>query len=452
MKQIVQKLNKRNKFFAIGVIALIALFIALSGGLVIAGGLSMAFALPILSDEDSAIVAHMKTEFATHVDKFEKGYITQTKLEEFFTEKLTEIANSQISKDEFKSLQDSLDAQGLELRKLTDPADADKTLKDELIENKELLEKATSKAAKEVEFQVLKADVTRASVTNSTQALRLTDIGQLAHRKLVARDAFTVIPVGPESNGVIRYADWDLATTVRAAAMVAEGAAFPESTAVWEEFSLELKKIGDTIPVTEETIKDAGRFAAELNSFLETNVNIVEDTQLLTGSGVGNNMTGVYVSAPTWTPVASGISDANIYDMIVKMAESITAPYGSKYMPDFIFMNIVDINKMKLKKDANENYIIPPFVTESGQKVDGIMVIEANGITADTAVLGDSRYAKIYEVEGFSISVGYTGDQFTEDLMTLKGRKRENLLIRNVDKTGFLKVTGIAAALVTLGT
>lgn len=361
--------------------------------------------------------------------------------------------NNENIKATISELEASIEKIGLKVEKSVKGTSADDvTMLSQLEANKEGILKAINKEVKEYEFKITAANTVRSSVTNSTQSLRLNDIGQLAHRKLSARDIFPVVPVGEGSNGVIRYADWDADTTVRAAAMVEEGAAFPESTAKWEEFSLNLVKIGDTIPVSEESLKDIPRFAAELNQFLEVNVALVEDTQLVSGDGTGQNMTGIYTSAPTYTAAASGITDASLYDLIVKMSEGITGAYGSKYAPNFAMMNIVDINKMKLKKDSNNNYIIPPFVTDGGMRVDGILVMEVNALTADTMVLGDSRYAKIYEVDGYSISTGHTGDQFVEDLVTLKARKRENLLVRNVDKTGFLKSTGIAADLVTLAT
>ncbi len=358
------------------------------------------------------------------------------------------------NKEQLSVLQKALKQQGEALALLMKNGvntEEDKSLKAQIKSNLEGIKKAVDKTIKEYEF-VVKANTTRASVADSTQALRLTDVGQLATRKLVLRDLFPVVTVGPESNGTVRYADWDEATKVRAAAMVAEGGTFPESTAAWAEYSLDLKKIGDTIPVTEEMVQDAGRFSDELRMFLEINVALIEDAQLLSGSGAGNNLNGVYTTAGTYSAAASGITDANIYDLIVKMSESITTTGGSKYTPNFALMNIADINLMKLKKDANNNYIIPPFVSTDGKNVAGITVIECNALTADTMVLGDSRYAKIYEVEGFNISVGYSGDQFVSDLMTLKARKRENLLIRTADVGGFKKCTGIAAALATLAT
>ena len=109
-------------------------------------------------------------------------------------------------------------------------------------------------------------------------------------------------------------------------------------------------------------------------------------------------------------------------------------------------------NKMKLKKDANNNYVMPPFVSRDGGSVSGITIIEANIIPANTMVVGDNRFARIYEKGGVEMSKGYSGTQFVEDEMTLKARKRLAFLIRSADKGGFKKVTSISAALVTLAT
>lgn len=325
------------------------------------------------------------------------------------------------------------------------------TLKDELASNKEVLKEiAGGISNKEV---VVKALATRASVANNEQAYDLPDLGQLATRKLSMYDIFPKLTVGDgNNNGVIRYYDWDEATIARAAAAVAEGAVFPESTAKFKKGSVSIQKVGDTLPVTEEFFEDAQMFAAELGMFLDTNVALEVDRQIALGDGTGNQITGLVASVNAFTPVASGIADASIYDLLVKVSESITAGGGSKYMPNFAVMNIADINKMKLKKDANNNYILPPFVTRDGANVAGITIIEANIIPANTMVIGDNRFARIYEKGGVEMSKGYSGTQFVEDEMTLKARKRLAFLIREADKGGFKKVTSISAALVTLAT
>ena len=300
---------------------------------------------------------------------------------------------------------------------------------------------------------VIKADTLRTSIAANTQSFNLPDIGQLAHRKLTMYDLFPKFPVSESNNnGVIRYWDWDSATTARAAATRAEGAVFPESTAKWVLGTMPIEKIGDSLPVSEEFEADEAMFAAELGQFLETNVDLAIDTQLATGNGTTPNLKGLVTHVSAFSAIASGITDASIYDLLVKVSESITKTGGSKYSPDFAVMNIVDINKMKLKKDTANNYIIPPFVSRDGTQVAGIIVIESNVITANTMVVGDRRFARIYEKAGVVLSKGMINAQFTEDMSTIKARKRLAFLIRGADLGGFLKVSSISADLITLAT
>ena len=186
--------------------------------------------------------------------------------------------------------------------------------------------------------------------------------------------------------------------------------------------------------------------------FLKTNVEIKINDQVINGDGTGSNLTGLIASVPAFTAVASGIADASIYDLIVKLKEDVSTTGGAKYRTNFALMNIADINKMKLKKDANNNYMMPPFVDRSGNVVDGITIVEDNAVVANTMFIGDTKFARIYERTGLDISTGTVGTQFLEDAMTLKIRKRLAFLIRTVDKTGFRKVASISADLVTLAT
>lgn len=321
-------------------------------------------------------------------------------------------------------------------------------ISEELKNHKEGLE-ASTKKGRDYTFEI-KADTLRSSVVGNPNALDLTDIGQLAHKRLTVYDVFRKVPVPAGSNGVVRYVDWDDATKVRAAAAVAEGAAFPESTAKWATYTLALQKVGDIIPCSEELMYDAPLFAAELANFLETNVSIKVDNDLVNGNGTAPNLSGLKVQIPNYTPVAAGIVDASIYDLLVKTRETITGPYGSKYSPNVAFMNIADISKMKLKKDANNNYILPPFYDKAGNVVDGVTVLECNAFAANTMVIGDSRYGAIYEIPGVVVETGYATGDFESDMMSIKARKRLNLLIRTVDQTGWLEVTSISAALTTL--
>lgn len=405
-----------------------------------------------LEDLAVALEGKSKEQVANEIKSFKEDFTKE------FEGKVNESAKSLLEagtkaiKEEFEAKleakQKHLDALDIKVNKSGVQTES-KSMEVQLKEQKdELFMVATKSSNKEIE---IKASTNRAAVSGNQQAVELPEIGQLAHRKLSMYDVFPKFPVsGSNNNGIIRYYDWDEDTIARAAAMVAEGAAFPESTAKWVTRTVDLKKIGDTLPVTEEFFEDESMFAAELGQFLRTNVDLIVDEQIANGDGTGNNLTGLKASVDAYTPVASGITDASIYDLIPKVSEVIVTAGGSKYAPNVVFMHRSDINKYKLKKDNNNNYVIPPFVSRDGNVIDGVTVIESNVLTANELVLGDSRFARIYEKGGVMLTQGEVNAQFTSDMKTLKARKRLLFLIRGADKGAWKKVTSISAALTTL--
>jgi HK97 family phage major capsid protein len=352
---------------------------------------------------------------------------------------------------DIQAVKDLNEELGLEITKLKEEGIASKgeTLEGVIKANFEKIVKASTVDQVKHEFNV-SAKVLTGAVT-STITARDNQLSPLAFRNLKMSDLFRHITLGKDNAGTVTYIDWDEGTTDRAAAMVLEGAQFPSSDAAWEEFSIKLKKIGDSIPVSEEFTVDQARFNGELVAFLGDNVSIVEDDQLLSGIGTGAEIKGLLTSAPVMGVTNRGTTDASMYDLIPIMAETIVKGKGNKFRPNFVMMNLTEINKYKLKKDANNNYIMPPFVSGDGLVIDGIPVIENNGVDDDALVMGDSRYGRIYDgAEGYTIQVGYIDDQFTGDLKTLKARKRLALLIKNSEVGAYLQVTDIAARLIAL--
>jgi hypothetical protein len=58
--------------------------------------------------------------------------------------------------------------------------------------------------------------------------------------------------------------------------------------------------------VTEEFGEDSDAANAELNRFLDINVNTFIDAQIINGLGTGETLTGLLASAPDYVPAASG--------------------------------------------------------------------------------------------------------------------------------------------------
>lgn len=332
-----------------------------------------------------------------------------------------------------------------ELKEKGSKKDKTFSLVDEVKEKKQSIKDLVKGQGKEV---ALKAATVRASITDSNSQLVLPGITQLGVKNRGLYDIFRKVTVGDGNHaGKVTYTDWDEATTVRAAAMVAEGAVFPESTAKFQSYSIDLKKIGDTLPVSEEFGEDEVSAAAELDMFLRVNMQTKEDDILVNGDGLANNIKGLKASIPAFVPVASGIPAPNIYDLVKKVKTDITFNRGSKYQPDFVVMNDNVADLLHLEKDANENYIFPDKMN-----IGSIMIVIDNNLVDNELIVGDSRYATIYEKGGVTLERVYVNAQAIEDMVTLKARKRLLFLIKNGDSTGFRKVTSVSAALTTLAT
>lgn len=386
-------------------------------------------------------------------DKFEetsKGLVTVEQLEAFKTQ-ITDLA-VKADQTQIKVAFDKMEAEIEALKEKAKTPTVKVGIVEELKQNMDAIKSIAKRAT--ADPITIKADTFRANIEDNEQSVMLQDIGQLQTRRLSMYDLFPRITVSNGNhNGTITYYDWDEATTVRAADSIAEGAPFPQSTAKWKKYSAVLEKIGDTLPVSAEFYEDAVMFANELDLFLKTNVDLEVDRQIANGDGTGNTLTGIMSVVPTFNPaLVSPVPAATFYDLLVKAMENITTVGGAKYMPNFVAMRKSEINRMRLTKDQNDNYIIPPFVTRDGREVDGLVVIEANVLPANQFVLGDSRFAKIYEMAGVQFERGTVNEQFTEDMETLKVRKRLMFLIRNVDRTGFVKVTNITNAIAAITT
>lgn len=315
----------------------------------------------------------------------------------------------------------------------------------ELKENQDKLKSIVRGDRGEIEIKAL---TNRASISGNTNAYVLPTIGQLGVKARALYDVLPKIQISDRANdnGIIKYHDWDEDTTARAAAVVAEGGTFPESTAKFIERTMPIRKIGDTLPVTEEFGEDAALAAAELDRFLDVNVNTVIDNQLINGDGTGQNMTGLLTSAPNYTPVASAIAGANIKDLVRKMRTAIVKTRGSKYNPDIVVMNSDTFDRYYLAKDLDNNYLFDPV----NGTIAGLFVVEDNNMPDNQLVVGDRRFGTIYEKTGVVISEGLVNAQFTADTKTIKARKRMCMLIRVVDRTGWLHCTNVTTALATL--
>lgn len=363
--------------------------------------------------------------------------------------------------DVIKTLTDAVTKQGDELKayfdKINKHANANKSFEEIIDEKKDAIAKtATGGEVVTLKFSnqhrmrdALKTLVQRSAMASSTMGMMLSEMGQVPYLDSVISGCFRHVQMAPNAGGTIRYID-QVAPT-RGAAAVAEAGTKPESVMSWIERSAVVEKIADSIPVTKEALNDIGFIQGEIDRLLNLNLTLKEDEYFYSGSGVTPIIKGIYTYTSAAVLAASSyasiVQDANIYDLIAVLRVYISNSKQSKYMPNKVLMNPIDILRYKLAKAVDGHYILPPFIAANGQVIDGVQVVESSQVTANTLLVGDFRYGTVYDLEGVTVEVGHINDQFVKNTKTILAEKRTMLLVRNVDLDAFAKVTDITAAL-----
>jgi HK97 family phage major capsid protein len=229
--------------------------------------------------------------------------------------------------------------------------------------------------------------------------------------------------------------------------MQTEGATKGEGSISWIEKLMPMQTVAEWIKVSRQALNNFSFIAGEIRTKLMRDLQAKVDQQVYDGSGVVPNLKGVYTSADAYTPVAAGITDANIYDLLIKVIEDIAA--STSYMPNIAIMNLVDINALRLKKDANNNYIFPQTMI-NGQLLPSFTIVESPKVAANTMLVGDFDYATLYSEGSVTITIGFENDDFTRNLSTILAEEVLGLLVRDVETDAFRKVDSISAALATL--
>jgi len=215
----------------------------------------------------------------------------------------------------------------------------------------------------------------------------------------------------------------------------------PEKDFEFQEFKAPLKKVAVINRHSVELLQDAPQLVAAIKTMLQEDVNLVVDSQLLTGSGTGDNLPGVFGAASVLNQAAIGtkrVQDANLYDVIRVAITKIAVSGKGRFQATHVLLNPEDADELDLTKDANGQYILPPFRSADGTTIKGARVIENVGVAAGTFLVGDFRKLHVGRKGGIQIEFTNShGDDFKHDILAVKVRRRLAAYVRSNDNGAF---------------
>lgn len=205
------------------------------------------------------------------------------------------------------------------------------------------------------------------------------------------------------------------------AAMVAEGGAKPGSDMQFELKTAPARVIAHWEKASKQVLSDAPQLRGLIDGDLLDGLALKEEDQLLNGDGTGQNLNGMIPQATAFA-APFGVTDQTEIDLI---GLSILQLALSNYTADGVVLHPSDWMRMRLAKDADGNYLLGNPQMVINPALFGVPLVATTAMTADTFLAAQFRgAATVYDRWAARIEVGYTGDDFTHNLVTILAEER----------------------------
>jgi Phage capsid family len=204
---------------------------------------------------------------------------------------------------------------------------------------------------------------------------------------------------------------------------VAEGALKPEIQLRWTPVTKPVETIAQWTKLTVQALSDVAGIREAVDEDLRNVLMRKVDDLLINGTGVAPEILGFWA----WPGIATQIFATDAMTTIATAISTIvSAGAGS---PTAILMHPTNWQTVRLTQVNGVYFWGPP--TETGiTRIFGIPVITNVSIPAGFALVGDFRFARIYQSMGVTFIVGWEGQDLIKNLQTIVCEIRLVLAVR----------------------
>lgn len=240
---------------------------------------------------------------------------------------------------------------------------------------------------------------------------------ELPQRRMTVR---SLLMPGQTASSSIEYEQEKLFSNN--AAPVAEGALKPQSELQFEDKVANVRTIAHWMRTSVQILADAPGLRSIIDQRLRFGLSYVEETQLLNGSGTGQNILGL-VTAATAYAAPGGLSATTQLDTVRLM---ILQAALAEYPPNGIVMNPIDMAAIEMAKDAGGNYIIGNPQGTIQKTLWGLPVVETQAMAVDKALVGAFNLAaQIFDRQDATVDVSTEDqDNFVRNKVTIRAEER----------------------------
>lgn len=206
------------------------------------------------------------------------------------------------------------------------------------------------------------------------------------------------------------------------AGFVAEGSAKPETTFKVDAKTGQVKTIATWTKVSEQLFADKSQLINILDNNLTHAVDVTVQNQLISGDGLGENLSGISKEG-NFTDYATGSGTAtNTVDLLRNVAFKMR---GANIDNLSIVLNWSDWSALLGLKSTTNEYLINGILDPVKQTIYGIPVVLSSAMTAGKFAMGNFKMGGIvFDKTAMALEIDRTGDDFTKNLITIRAERR----------------------------
>ena len=195
-----------------------------------------------------------------------------------------------------------------------------------------------------------------------------------------------LIPTGSTASDVVRFVKESGYSN--GAGATAEGSALSQSDFDMTASDANVQKIGTYFRISEEMLADTPQLTSYLSARAPEKLLEVEDTQILSGTGVSPQLSGIITDSADFAAggFANAIESANEFDVLTVAMNQLSL---SNYQANYIMINPTDFHKILLLKDSNNNYLKDQWYQGLEPRINGVPVVLSTAITSDKYLIGN---------------------------------------------------------------
>jgi len=211
------------------------------------------------------------------------------------------------------------------------------------------------------------------------------------------------------------------------AAPVAEGALKPQSEIQYEDATAPVRTIAHWMRASVQILADVAALRSIIDQRLRYGLAFQEEVQLLTGSGSGQNLTGLITAATAYSAPGS-LSATTPVDVIRLMILQVAL---AEYPANGIVMNPIDMAAIEMSKDSAGGYLIGDPQGTIQKRLWGLPVVETQAVSVDKALVGAfDLAAQIFDRQDATVEVSTEDqDNFVKNKVTIRAEERLALAI-----------------------